>query len=97
MQMTTTKRQRKMSYRSSVTLNFVYATKFCFQQFLPSSALGPLPRALHIAQEQLARFPTHPFFRPVISEPLSFVSMLPLTCCKTLLSICARTSARDGL
>ena len=42
-QMTTTKRQRKMSYRSSVTVNFVCATKFCFD---PPFFNGSSPRAL---------------------------------------------------
>ena len=67
--MTTTKRQRKMSYRSSVTVNFVCATKFCFD---PPFFNGSCPRALsaqysahHTSRKsQLARFPAHPFWRP---------------------------------
>ena len=68
--MTTTKRQRKMSYRSSVTVNFVCATEFCFD---PPFFNGSSPRALsaqysahHTSRKsQLAGFHAHPFFRPV--------------------------------
>ena len=67
--MTITKRQRKMSYRSSVTVNFVCATKFCFdppffQRFFPSSALGPVLRASHIKQEPTGSFPRPSFLAP---------------------------------
>ena len=78
--MTTTKRQRKMSYRSSVTVNFVCATKFCFD---PPFFNGSSPRALsaqysahHTSRKsQLARFHAHPFLRPDIMcdlQPLLF-------------------------
>ena len=55
-QMTTTKRQRKMFYRSSVTVNFVCATKFCFDPpfFNGSSPLAlsrpSTPRITHCAR-----------------------------------------------
>ena len=62
--MTTTKRQRQMSYRSSVTVNFVCATKFCFDPpfFNCSSprALSAQYSAHHTSRKrQLARFPAH--------------------------------------
>ena len=71
--MTTTKRQRKMSYRSSVTVNFVCATKFCFG---PPFFSGSSPRALSAqysayhtsCKSQLAGFPAHPFLRPGKTE-----------------------------
>ena len=74
-QMTTAKLQRKMSYRSSVTVNFVYATKFCID---PPFFNGSCPRALstqcsahHTSRKsQLACFPALPFFRP---EPTRYV------------------------
>ena len=71
--MTTTKRQRKMPYRSSVTVNFVCATKFCFD---PPFLNGSSPRALsaqysahHTSRKsQLARFPRPPFLAPWFCE-----------------------------
>ena len=71
--MTTAKRQRKMSYRSSATVNFVYATKFCFD---PPFFNGSSPRALstqysahHTSRKsQLAHFSALPFFRPGTTE-----------------------------
>ena len=43
-----------------------------FKIFLLSSALGPVLRALHDTHKnQLARFPTHPFFRPAVIQLLA--------------------------
>ena len=58
-----------MSYRSSVTVNFVCATKFCLDPpFFNSSSLRALSAqysAHHTSRKsQLARFPAHPFWRP---------------------------------
>ena len=83
--MTTTKRQRKMSYRSSVTVNFVYATKFCID---PPFFNGSCPRALSTAhhtsrKSQLARFPALPFFRPDIIKYIA-----PVTCYVTVIPYC---------
>ena len=71
--MTTTKRQRKMPYRSSVTVNFVCATKFCFD---PPFLNGSSPRVLsaqysahHTSRKsQLARFPRPSFLAPWFCE-----------------------------
>ena len=78
--MTIAKRQRKMSYRSSVTVNFVYATKFCID---PPFFNGSSPRALSTAhhtsrKSQLARFPALPFFRPDITKYIALIIALKL-------------------
>ena len=93
--MTTVKRQRKMSSRSSVTVNFVYATKFCFD---PPFFNGSCPRALstqysahHTSRKsQLARFPALAFFRP---EPLKNGGSKHAICaCSSL--VCSREHAQ---
>ena len=53
--------EKFMSYRSSVTVNFVSAI---FQRFFPLSALGPVLRALHIVQEPTGLFPRPSFLAP---------------------------------
>ena len=63
--MTITKRQWKMSYLSSVIVNFVCVTKFCFDppffNFLAS----------HVAQKRTSSFPAHPFFRLSLNQSWS--------------------------